>query len=65
LSLGQGVDSERITASYANGVLSVTIPVSEKAKPRKISVASDVSAPTISAHESVHDTADEPQPVEQ
>ena len=65
LSLGQGVDTERITANYANGVLSVAIPVSEKAKPRKISVASDVSAPTITAHESTHDTADEPQPVEQ
>lgn len=38
LSLGQGVDTERISASYVNGVLSVTIPVSEKAKPRKIAV---------------------------
>ena len=38
LSLGQGVDTERISASYSNGVLSVTIPVSEKAKPRKIAV---------------------------
>ena len=65
LSLGQGVDTEHITANYANGVLSVAIPVSEKAKPRKISVASDVSAPTISAHESTHESADEPQPVEQ
>ena len=44
LNLGQGIDTERISASYDNGVLSVTIPVSEKAKPRKITVstASDV-----------------------
>ena len=38
LNLGQGLDTERISASYENGVLSVTIPVSEKAKPRKIAV---------------------------
>ena len=39
-SLGEGVDSSRISASYDNGVLSVHIPVSEKAKPRKIQVTS-------------------------
>lgn len=40
LSLGQGVDTERISASYDNGVLSVTIPVSERARPRRIEVVS-------------------------
>lgn len=39
LSLGQGLDTEKITASYTNGVLSVTIPISEKAKPRKIEIS--------------------------
>ncbi|ARJ07214.1 heat-shock protein Hsp20 [Cnuibacter physcomitrellae] len=38
LSLGDGLDVERISASYENGVLSVVIPVSERAKPRKIAV---------------------------
>jgi HSP20 family protein len=38
LSLGQGIDTERISASYDNGVLCVTIPVSERAKPRKVEV---------------------------
>lgn len=38
LTLGQGLDTERITAGYDNGVLSVTIPISEKAKPRKIEI---------------------------
>jgi len=37
-TLGDGVDSSRISASYDNGVLSVVVPVSEKAKPRKIEV---------------------------
>jgi HSP20 family protein len=44
LSLGQGVDTDRISASYANGVLSVTIPVSEKAKPRKVAVETPESS---------------------
>ncbi|MEE1620950.1 Hsp20/alpha crystallin family protein [Zafaria sp. Z1313] len=38
LNLGQGVDTENITARYENGVLSVVIPVRESAKPRKIAV---------------------------
>ncbi|MGO4105784.1 Hsp20/alpha crystallin family protein [Leifsonia sp. YAF41] len=38
LSLGQGIDTEQINATYANGVLTIAIPVSETAKPRKIEV---------------------------
>ena len=38
LNLGQGIDTDRISAQYTNGVLSVTIPVSERAKPRRIEV---------------------------
>lgn len=41
LSLGQGIDTERIAASYRNGVLSVTIPMSDKAKPRKVEITTD------------------------
>ncbi|MCD1144819.1 Hsp20/alpha crystallin family protein [Kocuria sp. LUK] len=40
LNLGQGIDIEGIAASYDNGVLTVTIPVSAQAKPRKIQVVS-------------------------
>jgi HSP20 family protein len=38
LTLGDGIDAESISANYENGVLSITIPVSEKARPRKIEV---------------------------
>ena len=38
LSLGRGVDATRIQADYADGVLTLTIPVAEESKPRKISV---------------------------
>ena len=44
LNLGDGVDTANISATYDNGVLSVTIPVSEKAKPRKVAVQSGASA---------------------
>lgn len=39
LSLGEGIDSEKIAATYENGVLTVTIPLAERAKPRRIEVA--------------------------
>jgi HSP20 family protein len=38
LSLGDGIDADRIEATYENGVLTVTIPMAEKAKPRRIQV---------------------------
>lgn len=39
LSLGDGIDADRIEATYNNGVLAVTIPVAEKAKVRRIEVS--------------------------
>lgn len=47
LSLGDGLDADRIEAAYENGVLSVTIPVAEKAKPRRIEVQAGSSAAII------------------
>src|ERR1700747_619346 len=38
LILGENLDTEKIEASYGEGVLSLRIPVAERAKPRKISV---------------------------
>ncbi|MGY4711058.1 Hsp20/alpha crystallin family protein [Mycolicibacterium sp. CBM1] len=39
LSLGEGIDTTKISATYENGVLTVTIPLAERAKPRRIEVA--------------------------
>lgn len=39
LSLGEGIDTSAIAATYENGVLTVTIPMVERAKPRKIEIA--------------------------
>lgn len=49
LSLGEGIDTEAISATYDNGVLSVTIPVAEKAKPRRIEVTGSSSRQVIEA----------------
>lgn len=38
LTLGGGLDLANINADYADGVLTLTIPVAEEAKPRKITV---------------------------
>jgi HSP20 family protein len=40
LFLGDNLDTDNIQASYQDGVLRLTIPVAEKAKPRRIKVAS-------------------------
>jgi HSP20 family protein len=47
LSLGDGVDASRISATYENGVLTVTIPVAEAAKPRRIEVVRGEGARSI------------------
>lgn len=60
LNLGQGVATERISATYDNGVLTVTIPMSEKAKPRKIQVTSAAEHQVIRSDVA----ADEPTPVD-
>lgn len=39
LTLGRGLALDRIQASYADGVLSLTIPVADEARPRRIEVA--------------------------
>jgi HSP20 family protein len=36
--LGESLDTERLDASYEQGVLMITIPVAEQAKPRKVEI---------------------------
>ena len=38
MRLGEGLDSDNISADYTDGVLTLRVPVVEKAKPRKILV---------------------------
>lgn len=49
LTLGNRIAVDRIVADFSDGVLTLTIPVSEEAKPRKISIShrgNTTSAPT-------------------
>jgi HSP20 family protein len=41
LFLGDTLDADRIEATYDAGVLTLHIPITEKAKPRKIEIAGD------------------------
>jgi HSP20 family protein len=49
LFLGETLDTDAIEASYSHGVLRLTIPVAEKAKPRRIKVASSEEKTAINA----------------
>ncbi len=40
LFLGEGLDTERVEARYDAGVLTLTVPVAEQAKPRKVEITS-------------------------
>ncbi len=46
LFLGETLDTEAINAAYDNGVLTLTIPVAEKAKPRKVEISTSNGGPT-------------------
>jgi HSP20 family protein len=48
-TLGDGVDTERISATYDHGVLSLVVPLSERARPRKIRVTDADEPASISA----------------
>ena len=41
LFLGETLDTEHIDANYSDGVLTLKIPVTERAKPRKVAVSSE------------------------
>ena len=52
LFLGESLDTERIAADYADGVLTLRLPVAEKAKPRQIPITTaDRTQTAIDAHE--------------
>ncbi len=46
LFLGEGLDPDRIEATYDQGVLTIAIPVAEQAKPRKVEINSGGSRAT-------------------
>jgi len=49
LFLGENLDTDKIEADYHDGVLRLTIPVAEKAKPRRITISHDGKQTAINA----------------
>ena len=49
LFLGETLDTEHLTAGYDAGVLTITIPVAEQAKPRKVEISSGSARKEINA----------------
>ena len=51
LFLGDSLDTEQIAATYDDGVLTLEIPIAERAKPRKVEIQGGGGQPTaIDAH---------------
>jgi HSP20 family protein len=63
--LGDALDTGGITAAYSSGVLRLTVPVAERAKPRKITVTTDENAAVSPPGDSqvISATAEDRQPV--
>ena len=49
LFLGEGLTTEEISASYDNGVLTITVPVADQAKSRKVEITSGGNGKAITA----------------
>ena len=49
LFLGETLDADQLTATYDAGVLTLRIPIAEKAKPRKVEISAGASAQEINA----------------
>lgn len=60
LTLGYGVALDRIQADYADGVLTLTIPVAEEARPRRISVSHGSAQRSIESSATANEEEREP-----
>lgn len=47
LFLGDTLDADRIAASYENGVLTIRVPVAERAKPRRLHIDRGAKGPGV------------------
>jgi HSP20 family protein len=53
LTLGDGLDLDKIAATWQDGVLTLTIPVAEAAKPRRIAIATGAPAASEDAPQAI------------
>lgn len=59
LMLGEGLDANRLEARYDAGVLTLTIPVAEQAKPRKVEIVSGPGTKEVAASETIEVSAED------
>jgi HSP20 family protein len=52
LFLGDTLDTDALAADYADGVLTLRVPIAEKAKPRRVEVTASGRASELEAHDS-------------
>ena len=65
LFLGDSLDTDRIDANYTAGVLTLRLPVAEKAKPRRVSIVNgDQALESMESMGSIEAHASEAQPAE-
>jgi HSP20 family protein len=50
IALGRGISLDNISATYTDGVLSLTVPVAQEAKPRRIEVSLNGNPSTDGGH---------------
>jgi HSP20 family protein len=61
LFLGENLDGGRLTANFDRGVLTLTIPVAERSKPRRVQIAASTPSPRTVEATAVAD-AEQPAP---
>jgi HSP20 family protein len=49
LLLGEGLDRDHVAATYEDGVLTITIPVAEQAKPRRVEITHPAGVQAVEA----------------
>ncbi|MCF7547293.1 Hsp20/alpha crystallin family protein [Pseudonocardia sp. WMMC193] len=61
LMLGRDLDTERLTATYRDGVLTITIPVTARAKPRRVEISHPHTGRTTLAADPAQDGIEQPE----
>jgi HSP20 family protein len=58
LFLGESLDTDAIEADYADGVLTLRVPIAERAKPRRVEIKAPKAQTSIEAHAEERESVD-------